>query len=130
MEEKDKEIVSLHEVGDAVLMSDDPNLFTDHIQVFTEGRKYKTLLTKKFAERKKWVAPNPNEIVSHIPGVVASIDVKEGQKVKKGEKLMIFGCVFFVVFALLVQVFCGATTGNLSLTVEKLKYEIRNLLRG
>lgn len=90
MEEKDKEIVSLHEVGDAVLMSDDPNLFTDHIQVFTEGRKYKTLLTKKFTERKKWVAPNPNEIVSHIPGVVASIDVKEGQKVKKGEKLMIY----------------------------------------
>lgn len=90
MEEKDKEIVSLHEVGDAVLMSDDPNLFTDHIQVFTEGRKYKTLLTKKIAERKKWVAPNPNEIVSHIPGVVASIDVKEGQKVKKGEKLMIY----------------------------------------
>ena len=90
MEEKDNGIVSLHEVGDAVLMSDDPNLFTDHIQVFSEGRKYKTLLTKKFAERKKWVTPNPNEIVSHIPGVVSSIDVKEGQKVKKGEKIMIY----------------------------------------
>ena len=36
MEENNKEIVSLREVGDAVLMSDDPNLFTDHIQVFTE----------------------------------------------------------------------------------------------
>ena len=47
-------------------------------------------------------------------------------RITKGEKLMIFGCVFFVVFALLVQVFCGATTGNLSLTVEKLKYEIEN----
>lgn len=47
-------------------------------------------------------------------------------RITKGEKLMIFGCVFFVIFALLVQVFCGATTGNLSLTVEKLKYEIDN----
>ena len=90
MEENNKQIGSLREVGDAVLMSDDPNLFTDHIQVFTEGRKYKTLLTKKFAERKRWVAPNPNLIVSHIPGVVASINVKEGQRVKKGAKLMIY----------------------------------------
>ncbi len=90
MEENNKDIVSLHEVNDAVLMSDDPNLFTDHIQVFTEGRRYRTMLTRKFAERKKWVAPDPNEIVSHIPGVVAAIYVKEGQKVKKGEKLMIY----------------------------------------
>jgi cell division protein FtsL len=62
-------------------------------------------------------------------GVIIRLDIENVSvmsRVTKGVKLMIFGCVFFVVFALLVQVFCGATTGNLSLTVEKLKYEIDN----
>ena len=90
MENLEKDMVSLREVGDAVLMSDDPNLFTGQIQVFVEGRKYNTKLTKKFRERKFWKAPNPKEILSYIPGVVASIDVKEGERVKKGEKLMIY----------------------------------------
>ena len=71
MEEKD--IVTLHEVGDAVLMSDEPSSYTHHIQVFAEGRKYKTLYTKKFIERKKWVAPDPNILRSLIPGVVESV---------------------------------------------------------
>lgn len=45
-------------------------------------------------------------------------------RITKGEKLMVFSSAFVVVFILLVQVFCGAMAGNLSLTVEKLKYEI------
>ena len=87
---EEKEIVTLHEVGDAVLMSDEPSSYTSHIQVFAEGRKYMTLYTKKFMERKKWVAPDPNILLSLIPGVVESIAVKAGQKVKKGQKLMIY----------------------------------------
>ncbi|MBR5855654.1 MAG: acetyl-CoA carboxylase biotin carboxyl carrier protein subunit [Bacteroidales bacterium] len=71
-------------------MSDEPELYNAHIQVFAEGRKYKTQLTKKFMERKKWVAPNPKIIVSHIPGVVKEIMASDGQKVKKGQKLMIY----------------------------------------
>lgn len=78
------------DLGDAVLMSNDPNLFTDKIQVHECGRKYKTLYTKKFLERKPWQAPNPNEIRSIIPGSVTEIFVKEGIRVKKGEKLMIY----------------------------------------
>ena len=88
MEEKD--IVTLHEVGDAVLMSDEPSSYTNHIQVFAEGRKYKTLYTKKFIGRKKWVSPDPNILRSLIPGVVESVAVKAGQRVKKGEKLMTY----------------------------------------
>lgn len=87
---EEKEIVTLHEVGDAVLMSDEPSSYTHHIQVFAEGRKYKTLYTKKFMERKKWVAPDPNILRSLIPGVVESVAVKAGQRVKKGEKLMTY----------------------------------------
>ena len=42
----------------------------------------------------------------------------------KGEKFLFLSCIFLVVAVVLVQVFCGATTGNLSLSIEKLKYEI------
>lgn len=45
-------------------------------------------------------------------------------KFTKGEKVLFFSCILFVCTVLLIQVFCGATAGNLSLTVEKLKYEI------
>ncbi len=89
MEEKEIKHISA-DLGDAVLMSNDPNLFTDKIQVHECGRKYKTLYTKKFLERKPWQAPNPNEIRSIIPGSVTEIFVKAGSRVKKGEKLMTY----------------------------------------
>lgn len=88
MEEKNIEIRA--DLGDAVLMSNDPNMFQDKIQVHECGRKYKTLYTRKFLERKKWQAPNPNEVRSIIPGSVTEINVKVGDKVKKGAKLMIY----------------------------------------
>lgn len=78
------------DLGDAVLMSNDPNLFEDKIQVHECGRKYRTHYTRKFLERKKWVAPNPNEVKSIIPGSVTEISVKKGDKVKKGAKLMVY----------------------------------------
>ncbi len=89
MEEKEIQSISA-DLGDAVLMSNDPNIFTDKIQIHECGRQYKTLYTKKFLERKPWQAPNPNEVRSIIPGSVTEINVKEGAKVKKGEKLMIY----------------------------------------
>lgn len=88
---ENQEIKSISaDLGDAVLMSNDPNLFTDKIQVHVCGRKYKTRYTRKFVERKKWEAPNPNEVRSIIPGSVTEICVKEGTKVKKGTCLMIY----------------------------------------
>lgn len=78
------------DLGDAVLMSNDPNLFTDKIQIHECGRVYKTRYTRKFVERKKWEAPNPNEIRSIIPGSVTEVLVKPGDKVKKGATLMIY----------------------------------------
>lgn len=78
------------DLGDAVLMSNDPNLFTDKIQVHVCGRQYKTMYTRKFVERKKWEAPNPNLVRSIIPGSVTEIKVSAGDKVKKGACLMIY----------------------------------------
>ena len=89
MENKEIDLISA-DLGDAVLMSNDPNLYTDKIQIHECGRKYKTLYTKKFVERKVWQAPNPKEVRSIIPGSVTEINVKEGDKVGKGSKLMIY----------------------------------------
>ena len=89
MEEKDIKGLSA-DLGDAVLMSNDPNLFTDKIQIHECGRQYKTLYTRKFLERKPWTAPNPNEVRSIIPGSVTEINVKAGAKVKKDAKLMVY----------------------------------------
>ena len=89
MEDKNIQHISA-DLGDAVLMSNDPNLCTDKIQVQECGRRYKTLYTKKFLERKPWQAPNPNEVRSIIPGSVTEIFVKVGKKVKKGEKLITY----------------------------------------
>ncbi len=89
MENKEIDLISA-DLGDAVLMSNDPNLYTDKIQIHECGRKYKTRYTKKFVERKVWQAPNPKEVRSIIPGSVTEINVKEGDKVGKGSKLMIY----------------------------------------
>ena len=78
------------DLGDAVLMSNDPNLFTDKIQIHECGRVYKTRYTRKFVERKKWEAPDPSQVRSIIPGSVTEVLVKPGDKVKKGSKLMIY----------------------------------------
>ncbi len=51
--------------------------------------EYQTKLTKKFANRKSWKAPNPNEIRSYIPGTIIQINVKEGDKVNEGESLLV-----------------------------------------
>lgn len=53
------------------------------------ARKYKTLLTKKYMNRKAWVDPNPFEIQSAIPGTIIEIFAKEGEIVKEGAPLLI-----------------------------------------
>ncbi len=51
--------------------------------------KYKTKLTRKFENRTQYEAPNPDHIMSYIPGTILEIKVKEGQNVKEGESLLI-----------------------------------------
>jgi biotin carboxyl carrier protein len=50
---------------------------------------YLTTFTKKFENHKPWVAPNPKLYYSFIPGKVLSINLIEGQIVKKGEPMMV-----------------------------------------
>ena len=55
-----------------------------------DERDYQTLLTKKFANRKPYQAPNTKMILSYLPGTIQQIMVKEGQTLKKGEPIIIF----------------------------------------
>ncbi|MFO7842634.1 MAG: acetyl-CoA carboxylase biotin carboxyl carrier protein subunit [Bacteroidales bacterium] len=54
-----------------------------------DGDKYRTLLTDKFKNRKKWEEPDERKIYSEIPGTVIKIHVEEGQKVKEGDLMMV-----------------------------------------
>lgn len=57
--------------------------------IIVHSAKYPTTYTKKYMNRKKWIEPNPNHINSFIPGTVIEVLVKEGQKVKAGESLLV-----------------------------------------
>jgi len=50
---------------------------------------YKTVLSKKFINRKAFQPADPKIILSFIPGTVLEIFVKKGQSVKTGDDLMI-----------------------------------------
>lgn len=54
-----------------------------------DGDKYRTLLTEKFKNRKKWENPDERKIYSEIPGTVIKIHVEEGQKVKIGDLMLV-----------------------------------------
>ncbi len=59
-------------------------------EVQTMHGTYSTTLNKKFTQRTKWEPRNPMNLLSFMPGMVLRIDVKVGQKVQKGEQLMLF----------------------------------------
>ena len=54
-----------------------------------DGTKYLTRLNAKFENRKKWEVPDPQKILSTIPGTVVKIFIKEGQEVKEGDQMLI-----------------------------------------
>jgi biotin carboxyl carrier protein len=50
---------------------------------------YQTTATRKFAERRRWVAPDPRAVVAHIPGVVCTVYVKVGESIRRGDRLLV-----------------------------------------
>lgn len=65
------------------------NKNTEYVDFVVTARKYKTLLTKKYLERKPWQPVLPGEVNAHLPGTVVDIKVKEGDHVEKGQLLCI-----------------------------------------
>jgi pyruvate carboxylase subunit B len=54
-----------------------------------DGVKYKTLLTKRFKERKKYVELDPAKSLAFIPGTISQILIKQKRKVKEGDVILI-----------------------------------------
>jgi biotin carboxyl carrier protein len=54
-----------------------------------QGDTYLTTFNKKYENRKKWVKPNKKEVISVIPGTIRQVLVKEGDKVKTTDKLLV-----------------------------------------
>lgn len=84
-----EEMHVISEISDAVEFLA-PQVGKSKMRLSEGGMEYKTFFTKKFEERKIWKAPDPYKVLSHIPGSVIEIFVKPGQKVKKGDKLMVY----------------------------------------
>ena len=61
----------------------------EFVEFAVTARKYKTLLTTKYKNRKVWIDPNPYEVQSIIPGTILEISVKEGEIVEEGAPLLI-----------------------------------------
>ncbi len=53
-----------------------------------EEGTYKTLIPKKYADRKRYEPKDPRKVFSYIPGTIKKVYVKEGKKVAAGEKLI------------------------------------------
>ena len=53
------------------------------------GMYYKTVLTRKFKNRKRYEEPDINFVKAFIPGTIVELKVKRGQKVSEGEPLLL-----------------------------------------
>jgi len=67
----------------------DDNLMGEFPTLLTSSGQYRTELTKKYINRKKWVKPDPLKICAIIPGTIIDVYVKNGQKVQKGETILV-----------------------------------------
>jgi len=53
------------------------------------GVSYETRYTKKFERRTRYVAPDPRMIRCVIPGVIRSVAVRKGMRVRAGDPLFV-----------------------------------------
>ncbi len=53
------------------------------------GARYRTMLTRKFKNRKNWAESDEKKIISFIPGTIIKVFSKAEQKVHEGDKMMI-----------------------------------------
>lgn len=60
----------------------------DFKSIIIDNVKYKTRLTRKYNARKSYSPALPGNIFSFIPGTILKVSVKNGDKVKKGDKIL------------------------------------------
>jgi biotin carboxyl carrier protein len=57
--------------------------------LYINSTLYKTRLSRKFLNRKKYHPVDSDMVTSFIPGTILDVFVTEGQEVKKGQELLI-----------------------------------------
>ena len=55
-----------------------------------DDTSYITSISTKYKNRKKYSPVNPNNIIAHLPGTIREIFVKIGDRVRIGDKLLVF----------------------------------------
>lgn len=61
----------------------------EFVDFVVTARKYKTQLTEKYKNRKVWQKPYIGDVISHLPGTIIKLEVKEGDVVEEGQLLLI-----------------------------------------
>lgn len=60
-----------------------------YTELYVNGQTFITKICKKHLKKPKWEKENLGKVKAVIPGTIREILVKKGQKVKKGEYLLI-----------------------------------------
>ncbi|NWF90175.1 MAG: acetyl-CoA carboxylase biotin carboxyl carrier protein subunit [Ignavibacteriaceae bacterium] len=58
-------------------------------KIIIDDTPYETRLTKKFIKRKPYIEADPKKIFAFIPGIITEIKVYEGQKISRGQSILI-----------------------------------------
>ena len=58
-------------------------------RIVIDDTSYETRLTAKFRRRKTYVAIDPKKIYTNIPGIITKINIYEGQRIIRGQSLLI-----------------------------------------
>ncbi|RHJ81913.1 acetyl-CoA carboxylase biotin carboxyl carrier protein subunit [Parabacteroides sp. AM08-6] len=61
----------------------------EYVDFVVTARKYKTLLTEKYKNRKMWHKPFVGDVIAHLPGTIVKLEVREGDEVEAGQLLLI-----------------------------------------
>jgi len=61
----------------------------EKVTLHVDGTDYKTWLPDNFEKKPSYVRPDEYVPTAFIPGTIAKVYVKTGQKVRKGDKLVI-----------------------------------------
>lgn len=62
---------------------------TSYKSLLIENIKYRTLLTKKYQQKKPFVRKDIKKVMAFIPGTILNIHVKKNKRVKEGDKLLV-----------------------------------------
>jgi biotin carboxyl carrier protein len=61
----------------------------EYKKLVVQGDTYLTTYNKKYENRKKWIKPNENEVISIIPGTIRQVMVKVGDRVTHMDNILI-----------------------------------------